>query len=421
MLLSSDTAVASAESGSANQPGRTGEFFTIDRRCWARVCALGIDVATAYLVLARGSARDNRTSAWSINAIETYTGIGRKTAGAAIAVLKAERLIDQVADGTRPRYALRSAREVPGTAAYPRQAIFTGEQSAYDRIRQDGYVRRTDDRAVPQLIAKGWVVELAGGGYQALPPPSPEPQPIWLPNELVTGAAGETPPVERVRQTRDPLKIRLLVDLYHYHDLPGYGGVDPSHMWQGFRRIRVGEHGEYVVWGFAPAVEQAAWTDLSLPHRIAPTHEQRGEGANEASHWFNRTECLANLGLFQWIPHLFEGDDPGAAPLHVYGRGGSRRIQDVLGAAAHAAGRAMVTDGQFRWACDELGREAWLAPVLRHIDRVQLIGVARLRYRPHTRLTSAWIARLRGSTTELLEEYRGLAARPRRGAIVLGT
>ena len=38
---------------------------------------------------------------------------------------------------------------------------------------------------------------------------------VWLPNTLVTGAANETPPIERVRQTRDPMTLRLLVDCYH--------------------------------------------------------------------------------------------------------------------------------------------------------------------------------------------------------------
>jgi hypothetical protein len=135
MSLPSDTAAASAP---ADQPGRSGEFFAIDRRSWARVCAVGIDTATAYLVLARGTARDNRATKWSVNAIETYTSIGRQTAGAAISRLIAEGVIEQLVGGTRPRYALRPAHDVPGTTAYPRAAIYAGEQSAYDRICRNG-------------------------------------------------------------------------------------------------------------------------------------------------------------------------------------------------------------------------------------------------------------------------------------------
>lgn len=419
MTVSPETTAVSTDAASVNPSGATGAFFAIDGRCWSRACALGIDAATAYLVLARGTARDNRTTGWSIKAIETYTGIGRKTAGAAIERLLAAGLVDRLAGGTRPRYRLRPAHEVPGTTAYPRQAIFTGEQSAYDRIRESGYLPRAAEKAVPQLIAKGWIVQLADGSYRASPPPNPEPEPIWLPNQLVTGTTTETPPVERVRQTRDALKLRLLVDLYRLHDLPDFGGVDPGHMRLQYRRVRVGEQGPYVVWAFAPQTEQVYWTEVSLPHRIALTPEQRAEGLNDASEWYARTACLADLGLLRWVPHLVEGADRGAAPLHAYSRAGGRRIEDALGAAAHAAGRAMVTEGQFRWACDALRCDAWLAPVLRHIDHVEMIGIARLRYRPHTRLTAAWMARLKQTTHKQLADYRAIADRARLSRVAL--
>ena len=417
MLLSSDTAVTGNESTSSVQPGETGGFFTVDHRCWARVCALGIDAAVAYLVLARGSGRDNRTTGWSVRAIEDYTGISRNTAKVAIGRLKAAGLIDQIVEGTRPRYILKPAHEVPGTTAYPRQAIFTGERAAYDRICENGRLTIAEKKAVPHLIAKGWVVDHLGGDYQALPPPSVDPEPIWLPNQLVSGAANENSPIERVRQTRDPLTLRLLVDLYHYHDLAGSGGVDPSYMRQDYHRIRVSEYGEYVVWAFAPEHERMFWTPLSLPHRTDPTPEQRAEGVGAWSRWYHRTRCLIDLGVVRWIPHLWEGDDPGAAPLHPYALGGGHGSADLLGAAAHAAGRAMITDAQFQEACDKLGGEAWLAPVLRHIDNVQMIGVARLLYRPHTKLTSAWIAQLTKSTKSHLDDYRVLAARVRRRTV----
>jgi hypothetical protein len=48
---------------------------------------LGLNPAVAYLVLARGSGADNRTTAWSVNAIEGYTGIGRPRAKKAIDAL----------------------------------------------------------------------------------------------------------------------------------------------------------------------------------------------------------------------------------------------------------------------------------------------------------------------------------------------
>jgi hypothetical protein len=44
----------------------------------------------AYLVQARGTARDNRTSTWSVEAIERHTGISRHKAAAAVKNLRAK-------------------------------------------------------------------------------------------------------------------------------------------------------------------------------------------------------------------------------------------------------------------------------------------------------------------------------------------
>ena len=52
-------------------------FFAIDRRAWHAACRLGMNPAVCYLILARGTQRDNRTSTWSIHAIEKYTRISR--------------------------------------------------------------------------------------------------------------------------------------------------------------------------------------------------------------------------------------------------------------------------------------------------------------------------------------------------------
>src|SRR4051812_29531103 len=56
----------------AGKKGKRAEgiFFAIDNRLWERVCALGLNEAVAYLVQARGTGRDNRTTTWSVEAIE---------------------------------------------------------------------------------------------------------------------------------------------------------------------------------------------------------------------------------------------------------------------------------------------------------------------------------------------------------------
>jgi hypothetical protein len=83
--------------------------------------------------------------------------------------------------------------------------------------------------------------------------------------------------------------------------------------------------------------------------------------------------------------------------------GNSDGIEDRLGRATYEAGRALVTDGQYDWALAQ-GIE-FLVPVLRHIANVQVIGIARLRYRPHTRITAAWWADLNANAEKHLARY----------------
>jgi hypothetical protein len=138
-----------------DQNSNYGEFFAIALDRWHDACALGMNAAVAYLVLARGSARDNVSTAWSVNAIETYTGISRGRARQAVERLVDGGLVRKVSEGLHPRYKL------------------VGVSTA-----------RSKKKKLEDLV--------------------------WLPNALVTSAAGEVAPVERVRQTQDVMVLRLL-------------------------------------------------------------------------------------------------------------------------------------------------------------------------------------------------------------------
>ena len=76
-----------AENVAPLRRGGRGGFFAVDRRAWEKVCDLGLNPMVAYLVLARGTGADQRTTAWSVNAVEAYTGIGRPRAKGAIDAL----------------------------------------------------------------------------------------------------------------------------------------------------------------------------------------------------------------------------------------------------------------------------------------------------------------------------------------------
>lgn len=315
-------------------------------------CSLGLNSAVAYLVLARFSARNNRITTASVQAIEKHSGISRGRARATVKTLIAAEVVKQTRGGIRPRYDL-------------------GERA-------------------------------------------PESEWIWLPNALVTGAAGEVAPVERVRQTQDVMMLRLLIELYCAQNLLEDGGISRRVTWTEWKRHRVGEQAQYDVWGFAPGERFVCWAQS-----LTDCHKKVGKlarGENAGSDFFRREKHLTALGLIQWVPYLYEGDGADAEPIHPYGIGGTTELEDRLGLAAHEAGEALITDGQRAWAEE---RGLWLAPVPRHIANVQMIGVARLRYRPHTTLTAAWWADLEKKAAIYIDVYKNLVVSQEPAATVV--
>jgi hypothetical protein len=94
-------------------------FFAVDRRTWARVCGLGLNRAVAYLVLARGTGKSNRESAWSVAAVESYTGISRGGAHDAVSELIEDGVVRKLREGTRSKYELVPWYLVPGNDTRP--------------------------------------------------------------------------------------------------------------------------------------------------------------------------------------------------------------------------------------------------------------------------------------------------------------
>lgn len=360
-----------------------GRFFAVDRRTWAQVCGLGINPTVAYLVLACFSARDNRTTDASVNAIERYTGISRGRAKAAIKALIEARVVRCLREGTCPQYDLLPAAEVPNAL------VLLDEP----RGRQN-----EPDEALAGRVAE-WKDNVTA---------AQKPDLIWLPNSLVTGASDEVPPVERVRQMQDVMTLRLLVDLYHAQDLREDGGISRKVTRQEYDRIKVGQYGEFDVWGFRLKTTWASNCSVSTCHwRKTLTKEERKKGHNSGVDFFRRFGQLTAIGLVEWVPTLFESDSDEAEILLPCGMNQSQTLEDRLGSAVHAASRDLLTDAQRRWAEEE---GLWLVPVRQHIANVQLIGVARLRYRPRTSKTAAWFAELNERSEKILRRLAGDAA-----------
>ena len=57
----------------------------------------------------------------------------------------------------------------------------------------------------------------------------------WLPNSLVGGVVGETPPLKLIRQTFNLNALSLLIDIYDTQSLNDFGGVHWQHIQQNYQ------------------------------------------------------------------------------------------------------------------------------------------------------------------------------------------
>ena len=105
--------------------------------------------------------------------------------------------------------------------------------------------------------------------------------------------------------------------------------------------------------------------------------------------------------------YLFDGGSDDAEPIHPYGIDMGDTMEGRLCRAADEAGRTLITDRQREWASEN---GLWLAPVPRHMTNVQVIGVARLRYRPKTKMTAAWWGDLQAKGERYIQRYAEITA-----------
>ena len=230
---------------------------------------------------------------------------------------------------------------------------------------------------------------------------------IWLPRTLVEGAANELAPLVKLRQTQDHMALRLLVELYTAQNLREDGGINTKTVYQSFERRKAGQQGAYTVWDFTSSGSQWVFmnSDAAKAHRReALTAEEKMAGKKledvRAVDFFQRLGTLKALGLIEWVPYLYEGKE--GEPIHPVAWNGLP-MEKELYKAATAAGIRMLTGGQN----DHL--EGVPVPVPNHITEAAMIGIARLKYRPHTAMTAAWWAQHQSICEGFTEKYNSLA------------
>lgn len=335
----------------------SGSYFVIDRRIWSKLCEKGMNAAAAYLVMACGTGRDNRTTSWSAEAMHKYCGITWERAKAAID--------DLIHDG----FVRRAAGHSSSKPRYELLPLSTSDEA------------NNDSATI-----------------------------IWLPNSIVMGTGkGETPPVHRLRSAGHILAMRIFVEMYHAQNLRDDGGISPQIICTNYERSCIGEQGIFTVWGFKFTQRQIFWNGPFAAHKAS---------ADVAGvHPVSASICLLEkMGLLSFIPHIFENDSPQAEIHHPYGVGaqGEDPIETEIGTAADTAARSMCPE----WLIENAENEGfeYFCPVSRTMPNVQMIGVARLRYRPHTRRTAAWYANLQQFGSRWIEKYQDITARARTSA-----
>ena len=346
--------------------GGTGNFFIVDQRLWKAVCDEGdINAAAAWLLLARGTGANQRTTAWSVDAIMRYLGVGYNRGKEAIDKLFAMKFIRHGEKHTqrKPRYDLFTFAEWDALKQKPRK-------------RQNSLADKDSDSNL-----------------------------IWLPNELVTGTAkGEKSPIHKVRAAGDPWALRLFVDLYHAQNLRDDGGINREYLWQDFDAVNMGERGPFRIMGFSSGSRSHVWAGPFLVHKGRP--KPRPDMAEWKPGW-ESLSVLERTGVLSFVPHLVENETKAAELIHAVGTGGhgEHPIETQIGNEARRAGAAMCQPWQLAKAEGMI-----LCPVSRDYPKALMVGIARMHYRPHTKRTSAWSSNLQYDGPAYVEQYRRIAA-----------
>lgn len=387
---------------------KRGGFFMVDRGMFHRACALGLRPAIAFLIIACFTqGRSNRSRA-SSNAIEKRTGIGRKAAREAIAALETAGIVTRTGTPTRPVHLITRHEDTPD----PRGPITDAQREAFKRAQDNdrdaaknplkarGKVSKVDrsDAAHIANLERAKYIKRVGNRWETI---DREPgEAVYLPNELVDGIAGADSPVELIRQTGDPLTLRLLVDLYTAHRLDEWHGVDPRIVWQKFEEVCRVEVGGVLVLGWNAPKPWVGWANT-----ITPPHKTIG--ANHQDAFFARIRTLQDLGLLVFVPHVVDGD---GAPVYPCSLSAGHPLEVELGKAAVGAAFGALSSwdpGSKRE--DPTASADILAVVPPHMARASLVGVARLTFRPKTAMTAAWLAELAATHAAWMAQFKAVA------------
>lgn len=304
--------------------GRGSKFFVLGQDVWEKLWSAPtsnrMNLATAFLVMLAGTGSDHRLTKWSAKACEQYTGMGKPRGKVAIEELVAAGLVEHTADSTKmfPQYSLATSKD-------------------------------------PDAV-------------------------IFLPVQLVTGLASEVPLLRRIRETGDPMVLRMIVDLYGLVQLDATHGVSLSTL----RRYGDGEEfcrkaaelGVHTLW----ALEYGGTMQGLGPWR---QRHSAVKGQPESPFW-DRVKLLQKLGAIWFEPWVFDGQDLDAEPLFPVSVPDApsneedvRHLSDLLSEAAYGLA------GDRTWILEAYACSAFV-PLPGHQQPPALVGVCRFTIEPDT-------------------------------------
>jgi hypothetical protein len=309
--------------------GRGSNFFALGRDVWERLqtCETTnrLNLLLTYLVLLAGTGSDHRLTKWSAKACEQYVGVGKP----------------------RARHAIE-------------ELIVAGLMARTD----------TSTRLMPQ--------------YQ-LPELPREAEPIFLPIQLVTGFAQETPVLQRVRETGDVMLLIMLIDLYGAVQMDATYGLPLSQLSLGRAEAtpakKAREVGVYKIWALdlgSATTAAGAWT---AKHRLPIS-----ENVAAWEPFWNRVQTLKNIGALWYEPWIFDGPSHDAEPIipvdpAVFFTFNPVDDEAKLTLAAYEAAQALITDQGYLL---ERSDADVIIPLPAHRQAPALRGIARLRIEPDT-------------------------------------
>ncbi len=200
---------------------------------------------------------------------------------------------------------------------------------------------------------------------------------VWLPVSFIVGAADETPPLELIRQTGDVMILLLAIDIYAETNIADEGGLPRTSYYREFKKTVIASNGEFEIYGYSG--EQ---TNTCYPHHpvVKPHYNTRKDSCDD---FFSRVRTLMSLGLFYFVPTVFESWE--GAPLFPL-------VNPFSGDIAPAE----ILDFAFNLLPEEyehvLYEHDFILAFPRHFTSVMVASVLVPKYRQHTSITAAGYA-----------------------------